>query len=99
MELAAGVCFESATREPKAFFEASASCGFDDRRLPAQSELIAIHAHEFSDAPTPEWAEPLFTDGENLQASLISATASVATLVHVPASQSHPYRCVVGGSN
>jgi hypothetical protein len=96
MELAVGVCFESATRSEDDLLHASDECGNAGRRLPSEGELIAYHKQKFTSAPTSEWVGPLYFDGAEKVGMTISAYDSVVPSFTVANySTNHPYRCVM----
>ena len=97
MQLAVGICFESVARDPKALFVAMSECGLIGRRLPSQGELIAFRT-QLTVPPPEEWAEPLLSGATQLGA-IIATGPGGATLTFKPASEPHPYRCMVSATN
>ena len=95
--LAAGVCFESATREATTLSAALGACGRDNLRLPLQSELIAFQMQ--TTPPEYEWAESYYLGPEGTIGTAVLANPKTVSFVFADSATKRPYRCVMPPTN
>lgn len=103
-KLAAGECFETATRPPSSYYSSLSSCGatnLGNRRLPTHAELVAFFS---AGNPGPAPGGELTANAVEAQsgpepARVLIAVDASGGVAFAQASEFHAFRCVTNPSN